>query len=62
MALFRWNALSYPEAAEPYDGMAEVQLAEGDRPGAIASYELSLQRNPRNFWVRRRIAELAHAN
>jgi tetratricopeptide (TPR) repeat protein len=58
LALFRWNAASYPQSADPYDGMAEVLLAKGDRPGAIASYEKSLELNPRNFWVRRRIGEL----
>jgi tetratricopeptide (TPR) repeat protein len=58
LALFRWNAASYLESADPYDGMAEVLLAKGDRPGAIESYEKSLQLNPRNFWVRRRIGEL----
>ena len=59
LTLFRWNAASYPQASEPYDGMAEVLLAKGDRAGALASYEKSLQLNPRNFWVRRRVAELS---
>jgi hypothetical protein len=58
LALFRWNAASYPQSADPHDGIAEVLLAKGDQAGAIASYEKSLQLNPRNFWVRRRIGEL----
>ena len=58
LALFRWNAASYPQSADPHDGIAEVLLAKGDRAGAIASYEKSLQLNPRNFWVRRKIEEL----
>ncbi|HOX24253.1 MAG TPA: MBL fold metallo-hydrolase [Candidatus Krumholzibacteria bacterium] len=46
--VFRLNADLFPESWNAHDSLAEGLLRAGDRAGAIASYERSLELNPEN--------------
>ncbi len=48
VAVFRANAGFYPGSWNVYDSLAEALLRAGDRAGAIANYERSVQMNPEN--------------
>jgi tetratricopeptide (TPR) repeat protein len=42
------NVEAYPQSANVYDSLAEAYMDGGDKPQAIASYQRSLQLNPKN--------------
>ncbi len=46
--VFRLNVALFPQSWNAYDSLAEGLLKAGDREGAIANYERSLQINPQN--------------
>lgn len=46
VAMFRINVELFPASWNVYDSLAEALLAAGDRDGAIANYEKSLELNP----------------
>lgn len=46
--VFRLNAELFPQSWNAFDSLAEGLLKAGDREGAIANYERSLQLNPEN--------------
>ena len=58
VAVFKLNVFLYPESANVYDSLAEAQEAAGDKPGAIANYNKSLQLNSDNDHAKTRLKEL----
>lgn len=58
LLVFRRNAELFPESGNVYDSLGDVYSALGDTTRAIASYERSLELNPRNRNAVRRLEEL----
>lgn len=56
--VMRLYANAYPEAWNAWDSLGEAQMSSGDRDGAIASYERSLQLNPDNHNAVAKLGEL----
>jgi CubicO group peptidase (beta-lactamase class C family) len=48
IAVFQWNARRFPESWNAFDSLGEAYAAAGDRANAIASYQRSLELNPKN--------------
>lgn len=46
--IFRLNVEAYPQSSNVYDSLAEAYMDDGDKSQAIANYQESLQRNPKN--------------
>ncbi len=46
--IFQLNIEAYPQAANPYDSLAEAYMDQGDKPLAISFYKKSLELNPKN--------------
>jgi outer membrane protein assembly factor BamD (BamD/ComL family) len=46
--IFQLNIEAYPQSSNVYDSLAEAYMDDGNKPLAIASYQKSLQLNPRN--------------
>jgi tetratricopeptide (TPR) repeat protein len=46
--IFQLNIEAYPQSANVYDSLGEAYMDEGDKPQAIANYQESLRRNPKN--------------
>jgi uncharacterized membrane protein len=42
------NVEAYPKSSNVYDSLGEAYMDDGDKPGAIANYQKSLQLNPKN--------------
>lgn len=58
VAVFRWNAETYPAAWNAHDSLGEALAQSGDVAAAIASYERSLELNPDNGNATAMLAEL----
>ena len=58
VAVFRWNAETYPTAWNTHDSLGEALAESGDVAAAVASYEKSLELNPDNENARAMLAEL----
>ncbi len=58
IAVFRWNALTYPQAWNVHDSLGEALAESGDVAAAIAAYEKSLELNPENTNAEVRLTEL----
>jgi uncharacterized membrane protein len=43
------NVDAYPQSANVYDSLGEAYMDDGDKAQAIANYQKSLQRNPKNL-------------
>ncbi|HKR66284.1 MAG TPA: serine hydrolase, partial [Thermoanaerobaculia bacterium] len=48
LEIFKLNTEMFPEAANPWDSLAEAYEASGNREAAIANYKKSLALNPQN--------------
>jgi len=48
IAIFKWNAESYPKSFNVWDSLGEAYLKSGDKENAKANYEQSLKLNPNN--------------
>ena len=48
IGLFKLNVSLYPKSFNAYDSLAESYVVKGDKAGAIASYERSLELSPGN--------------
>ena len=48
VAVFRWNAVRFPDAWNVYDSLGEALAESGDVAAAIRNYEKSLELNPEN--------------
>jgi CubicO group peptidase (beta-lactamase class C family) len=46
--IFKLNVEAYPQAANPYDSLAEAHLAAGDRELALQNYRKAVELNPQN--------------
>jgi tetratricopeptide (TPR) repeat protein len=49
IGIFRLNVQAYPQSANTYDSLGEAYMDAGDKILAIANYQQSLDRNPRNI-------------
>ena len=58
IALFQFNVSSHPTSFNAYDSLAQAYSSKGDVQLAIDTYEVSLQLNPDNHEVRKRLADL----
>jgi len=58
IALFRQNVEDHPESWNVHDSLAEALAADGDKEGAIRSYERSLELNAANAAAREAIKKL----
>lgn len=58
IAVFELNVEAFPEAANPYDSLAEAWLAKGDRERAIALYRQALEVDPEFRNAARMLARL----
>jgi len=58
IAIFKLNVDTYPNAANPYDSLAEAYMREGSTDRAIENYTLSLARNPGNANAYSMLAQL----
>lgn len=59
LAVFQLNASLFPQSANAYDSLGEVQEITGNKKEALASYKRSLALNPENKNAVNRIAELS---
>jgi CubicO group peptidase (beta-lactamase class C family) len=57
--IFKLNAEMFPESFNPWDSLAEAQLAHGERDAAIANYKKSLALNPQNKNAENQLKKLA---
>lgn len=46
IAVFQWNARTFPRSANAEDSLAEAYAKAGDRPQALAHYRAALERDP----------------
>ena len=46
--IFQLNVEAYPQSGNVYDSLGEAYMNAGNKPLAIANYQKSLQRNPKN--------------
>jgi tetratricopeptide (TPR) repeat protein len=46
--IFQLNVEAYPQSGNVYDSLGEAYMDDGNKPEAIANYQASLQRNPKN--------------
>jgi predicted Zn-dependent protease len=58
IALFRQNVEDHPESWNVHDSLAEALAADGDKEGAIRSYERSLELNAANTAAKEAIKKL----
>ena len=58
IGLFKLNVSLYPNSFNAYDSLAESYLVKGDKAGAIASYERSLELSPGNQKAKDQIQKL----
>lgn len=59
LSVFKLNASQFPQSANAYDSLGEVQELNGNKKEALASYQRSLALNPKNKNAAGRIAELS---
>jgi len=52
------NTTEHPESSNAFDSLAEAYQVMGDKVSARKSYEIALQRDPRNFHARRKLETL----
>jgi len=55
LPIFEWNAKRFPKSANVHDGLGEAYWHAGDRQRAIASYQRSLELDPKNDNAKRMI-------
>ena len=48
LAVFKKNAMQYPDASNPYDSLGEIYLQLGDNDKAIQNFKRSLELDPGN--------------
>jgi tetratricopeptide repeat protein len=58
LALCRLNVASYPGSADAHGSLGDAYAAAGRKDAAAASYEKALALNPRDVWVRKKLADL----
>lgn len=58
LALFKLNVEVYPNAFNPHDSLGEAYMMLGQKKEAIASYERSLELNPKNNNARNMIQQM----
>lgn len=58
VAAFQLNTIRYPDSWRTWDDLGDGYRAKRDRELAIQSYAKSLQLNPHNIYVQRRLQEL----
>jgi tetratricopeptide (TPR) repeat protein len=46
--IFQLNVEAYPQSGNTYDSLGEAYMDAGNKPQAIANYQESLERNPKN--------------
>jgi Predicted membrane protein (DUF2306) len=46
--VFQLNVEAYPQSSNVYDSLAEGYMDDGDKAHAVANYQKSLERNPKN--------------
>ena len=46
--IFQLNVEAYPKSSNVYDSLGEAYLEAGNKPQAIANYQIALQLNPKN--------------
>jgi tetratricopeptide (TPR) repeat protein len=56
--IFRLMVREFPQSSNAYDSLGEGYMIKGDKAQAIASYERSLQLDPRNDNARQKLAQL----
>ena len=58
IAVFEYNAKTFPSSANVWDSLAEAYMRSGDREKAIANYRKSLELNPHNTNARDMLKKL----
>ena len=48
ITVFKLNVVAFPQSSNVYDSLGEAYLAKGNRAGALANYQRSLELDPQN--------------
>jgi tetratricopeptide (TPR) repeat protein len=58
IAIFKLNAMAYPESGNVWDSLGEAYMNAGNKKEAILNYEKSLAKNPNNANAKNMLAKL----